>query len=77
MAKAAQNAYTVKLASALAGTSILVNAISPGFVATQPGSEDMGGRPVPDGAASIVWGATLGDDGPSGGFFRDGEPQGF
>jgi NAD(P)-dependent dehydrogenase (short-subunit alcohol dehydrogenase family) len=77
VAKAAQNAYTVKLAAALAGTSILVNAISPGFVATQPGSEDMGARPVPDGAASIVWGATLGDDGPSGGFFRDGEPQGF
>jgi len=77
VAKAAQNAYTVKLASALADTGILVNAISPGFVATQAGSEDMGARPVPDGAASIVWGATLGDGGPTGGFFRDGEPQGF
>lgn len=77
VAKAAQNAYTVKLASALAGTGILVNAVSPGFVATQPGSEEMGARPVPDGAASIVWGATLGDEGPTGGFFRDGEPQGF
>ncbi|MGI9579429.1 MAG: SDR family NAD(P)-dependent oxidoreductase [Microthrixaceae bacterium] len=75
--KAAQNAYTRKLASALEDTSILVNAISPGFVATQPGTEAMGGRPVPDGARSIVWGATLPVDGPSGGFFRDGEPVEF
>ena len=74
VAKAAQNAYTVKLASALADGPVLVNAVSPGFVATQPGAEEMGARPVPEGAASIVWGATLPDDGPSGGFFRDGEP---
>jgi hypothetical protein len=29
---------------------------------------------VADGAASIVWGVDLPDDGPSGGFFRDGRP---
>lgn len=74
VAKAAQNAYTVKLAGALADTNILVNAISPGFVATQPGAEEMGARPVSEGAQSIVWGATLPDGGPTGGFFRDGEP---
>jgi NAD(P)-dependent dehydrogenase (short-subunit alcohol dehydrogenase family) len=74
VAKAAQNAYTVKLAGALADGPILVNAISPGFVATQPRAEEMGARPVPEGAASIVWGATLPDGGPTGGFFRDGEP---
>ncbi len=74
VAKAAQNAYTVKLAGALADGPILVNAISPGFVATQPGAEEMGARPIPEGAASIVWGATLPDDGPTGGFFRDGQP---
>ena len=28
----------------------------------------------PDGAAGIVWAATLPDDGPTGGFFRDGRP---
>lgn len=28
--------------------------------------------PAPEGAASAVWGATLPDDGPTGGFFRDG-----
>jgi hypothetical protein len=33
-----------------------------------------GGRPIGAGAASVVWGVTLPDDGPSGGFFRDGEP---
>jgi hypothetical protein len=27
---------------------------------------------VADGAAGVVWGATLPDDGPTGGFFRDG-----
>ena len=27
-----------------------------------------------DGAASIVWAATLPDEGPTGGFFRDGKP---
>jgi hypothetical protein len=33
-----------------------------------------GGRPIAAGAASVVWGVTLADDGPSGGFFRDGKP---
>jgi hypothetical protein len=33
-----------------------------------------GGRPVAEGAASVVWGALLSDDGPTGGFFRDGRP---
>ena len=32
-----------------------------------------GGRPVPDGAMSIIWAADLPDGGPTGGFFRDGE----
>ena len=27
-----------------------------------------------EGAASVVWAALLPDDGPAGGFFRDGEP---
>jgi hypothetical protein len=33
-----------------------------------------GGRPVRDGAAGVVWAATLPDSGPTGGFFRDGRP---
>ena len=34
--------------------------------------EQMGARPVDAGAAGIVWAATLPDDGPRDGFFRDG-----
>lgn len=72
-AKAALNALTSALARELAGTGILVNAVCPGFTATFPGGEAMGARPVAAGAASLVWAALLPDDGPSGGFFRDGQ----
>ena len=68
--KAALNALTRTLAAELRGDGVLVNAICPGWTATDMGGG--GGRPVSDGAASVVWGVTLPDDGPSGGFFRDG-----
>lgn len=74
ISKAALNALTTKLAAELEGTGILVNAVCPGFTATAPGMETMGARPVAEGAASVVWAATLPDDGPTGGFFRDGKP---
>lgn len=74
ISKAALNALTAKLAAELAGSEILINAVCPGFTATAPGMEAMGARPVADGAAGIVWAATLPADGPSGGFFRDGQP---
>lgn len=71
--KAALNALTRTLAGELRGARILVNAVCPGWVAT-----DMGGagapRSVKEGAAGIVWAATLPDNGPTGGFFRDGKP---
>jgi NAD(P)-dependent dehydrogenase (short-subunit alcohol dehydrogenase family) len=51
---------------------VLVNAVCPGWVATDMGGA--GGRPVSEGAASVVWAVLLGDDGPTGGFFRDGRP---
>ena len=72
VSKAALNALTRLLAGELSGQRILVNAICPGWVATDMGGR--GGRPVDEGAAGIVRAATLPDDGPSGGFFRDGEP---
>ena len=77
ISKAALNALTATLAAELADTPILVNAVCPGLTATWPGAEQMGARPVADGAASVVWAATLPDDGPRGGFFRDGEPLGW
>ena len=69
--KAALNALTRTLAAELRDDGILVNAICPGWTATDMGG---GGRPVAEGAASVVWGALLPDDGPTGGFFRDGQP---
>ncbi len=74
ISKAAQNGLTSTLAAELSDTRILINAVCPGLTATWPGAEDMGARPIADGAASVVWAATLPDDGPSGGLFRDGEP---
>ena len=74
VSKAALNALTSTFAAELAGTPVLVNAVCPGLTATWPGAEQMGARPVAAGAASVVWAATLPDDGPSGGFFRDGRP---
>lgn len=71
ISKAALNALTLKLAAELRGDGILVNSVCPGWVATVMGGA--GGRPVEDGAASVVWAATLSDDGPTGGFFRDGK----
>ena len=69
--KATLNALTRILAAELRGAGVLVNSICPGWVATDMGGP--GGRPVAQGAAGIVWAATLPDDGPTGGFFRDGK----
>ena len=69
--KAALNALTRILAAELRSDGILVNAVCPGWTDTDMGQ---GGRPVEQGAASVVWAAELPDDGPTGGFFRDGRP---
>src|SRR4051794_8008331 len=72
VSKAALNALTRILAAELRAERVLVNAVCPGWVATDMGGP--GGRPVADGAASVLWAVLLGDDGPTGGFFRDGRP---
>jgi NAD(P)-dependent dehydrogenase (short-subunit alcohol dehydrogenase family) len=50
----------------------LVNAVCPGWVATDMGGR--GGEPVALGAERVRWAADLPDDGPTGGFYRDGQP---
>jgi NAD(P)-dependent dehydrogenase (short-subunit alcohol dehydrogenase family) len=69
ISKAALNALTRTLAAELVSDGILVNAVCPGWTATDMGQ---GGRPVGEGAASVMWAVLLDDSGPSGGFFRDG-----
>ena len=73
ISKVALNALTRKLASELGRKNVLVNSVDPGWVATDMGGH--GGRPIEDGCRGIVWAATLPNNGPSGGFFYDGEPE--
>lgn len=74
ISKAALNALTATLAAELSETPVVANAVSPGLTATYPGAEAMGARPVEEGARSVIWAVTLPDNGPRGGFFRDGAP---
>jgi NAD(P)-dependent dehydrogenase (short-subunit alcohol dehydrogenase family) len=70
--KAALNMFTVHLANELKGTPIKVNSAYPGWVKT-----DMGGEAAPlkpeEGAKTSVRLATLPKDGPTGGFFHNGD----
>jgi NAD(P)-dependent dehydrogenase (short-subunit alcohol dehydrogenase family) len=71
VSKLALNGLTRMMADELHADGVLVNAVCPGWTATDMGG---GGRPVPEGARSVVWACLLDDDGPTGGFFRDGRP---
>jgi NAD(P)-dependent dehydrogenase (short-subunit alcohol dehydrogenase family) len=77
VSKAALNAMTRILATELKGEGFLVNSACPGFVNTDMGGPMGASKSVHDGAAGIVRLATLADDGPTGGFFRDGRPVAF
>lgn len=69
ISKAALNAVTVSFAPVL-GLEVKINAACPGWVRTDMGGQ-MATRSVEDGADTPVWLATLPDNGPTGGFFRD------
>jgi NAD(P)-dependent dehydrogenase (short-subunit alcohol dehydrogenase family) len=73
VSKTGLNALTRALAADERGSGVLVNTMCPGWVRT-----DMGGagapRSVEEGADTAVWLATLPDDGPTGGFFRNRRP---
>ncbi len=68
--KAALNAYTIVLAYDLRDTSFKVNAVDPGYTATDF-NHHSGPGTVPDAAARVVKAAVLGPDGPTGQFFSD------
>lgn len=74
ISKAALNAMTRILADEVSDHNIKVNAVDPGWVQTRMGGESAPRSPS-DAARGIVWAVTLDDDGPSGGFFHDGESQ--
>jgi NAD(P)-dependent dehydrogenase (short-subunit alcohol dehydrogenase family) len=77
VSKAALNSMTRILSTELKDEGFLINSACPGFVATDMGGQFGAKKSVEDGAAGIVWLATLPDDGPTGGFFRDGKPVAF
>ncbi|WNC15815.1 SDR family oxidoreductase [Brevibacillus brevis] len=70
ISKTMLNALTCLAAQEVSEMGIKVNAVCPGRVQT-----DMGGADAPltvaEGADTAVWLATLGEDGPTGGFFRE------
>jgi NAD(P)-dependent dehydrogenase (short-subunit alcohol dehydrogenase family) len=71
--KAALNAFTIHLAYDLKDTKIKVNSAHPGWVKTEMGGEGAM-LEIEDGAKTSVDLATIGEDGPSGGFIHMGKP---
>ena len=72
VSKAALNALTLSTSQALP-KNVKINAMCPGWVRTQMGGASATRSPE-EGAETAIWLATLDDNGPNGGFFRDKQP---
>lgn len=68
--KAALNAVTVQFANELRGTPVKVNAVCPGYVATDLNNHS-GSRTPEQGARVAIQMATIPQDGPTGGYFNE------
>jgi NAD(P)-dependent dehydrogenase (short-subunit alcohol dehydrogenase family) len=71
VSKAALNALTRLLAAELARDGILVNAVCPGWPASENHPD---GRSITQAAASVIWAVTIPNGGPTGTLTRDGQP---
>jgi NAD(P)-dependent dehydrogenase (short-subunit alcohol dehydrogenase family) len=68
--KSALNSMTIQFAKELKDTPIKVNAICPGYCATDINGNS-GPRSAAQGAFAAIQYATIGDDGPTGGYFNE------
>ncbi len=68
--KSALNSMTIQFAKELRDTPIKVNTICPGYCATDLNNHS-GPRTAAQGAVAAIQYATLGEDGPTGGFFNE------
>ena len=73
ISKTSLNALTRILAAEFKENNILVNSMCPGWTRTGMGGESAPRTPE-QAADTALWLATLPDDGPTGGFFRDRQP---
>ena len=73
LSKGGINVVTRVIAAETEGMGILVNSVDPGWVRTAMGGQGAT-RSVEKGAETVVWLATLPDNGPTGSFFRDRKP---
>lgn len=68
--KSALNSMTIQFAKELKNTPIKVNAICPGYCATDINGNS-GPRSAAQGAVAAIQYATIGEDGPTGGYFNE------
>jgi NAD(P)-dependent dehydrogenase (short-subunit alcohol dehydrogenase family) len=71
--KAALNAFTILIAEELRGSAIKINAIHPGWIRTDMGSEHAD-LSLEEGARTAIIYASLSEEGPTGGFFYQDTP---